>query len=73
MTDIEQMKKMIPFVMCEITFGRNVCELMFGVDVPDLNFRINIFCQTTNPKVLDTCLIVGLRHLIIILIKRLST
>ena len=43
MADVEQMKKIVPFVTCEIAFGQNVCKLMFGVDVPDLN-------QTTNPK-----------------------
>ena len=40
MDDCEQMKKIVPFVTCEIAFSRNVSELMFGVDVPDLNFRI---------------------------------
>ena len=40
MADVEQMKKIVPFVTCEIAFGQNICELMFGVDVPDLNFRI---------------------------------
>ena len=30
--DVEQMKKIIPFVICEITFGQNVCELMFGIN-----------------------------------------
>ena len=38
MTDIEQTKKIIPFVMCEITFGQDVCELMFGINVTILNF-----------------------------------
>ena len=33
MADVEQMKKIVPFVTCEITFGHNVCELMFGVNV----------------------------------------
>ena len=31
MADVEQMKKIIQFVTCEITFGQNVCELMIGV------------------------------------------
>ena len=31
MADVEQMKKIVPIVTC------NVCELMFGVDVPNLN------------------------------------
>ena len=42
MADVEQMKKIVPFVTCEISFGQNVCELMFGVGVPDLILRIPI-------------------------------
>ena len=65
MADVEQMKKMIPFVTCEITFGQNICELMFGVNV-------SIILSNKQSKatlwVLDTCLIVELRPLIIILI-----
>ena len=58
MTDVEQMKKIVPFVTCEITFGQNVCELMFVVNVPDLNLRgPDKFCQTTNPKQLGGSLI----------------
>ena len=42
MADVEQMKKIIPFVTREITFGQHVCELMFGINVSSLNFRIKI-------------------------------
>ena len=42
MTDVDQMKKFIPFVTCEITFGQNVCEWMFGINVSNLNLRIKI-------------------------------
>ena len=42
MADVEQLKKIIPFVTCEITFGQNVCKLMLGVNVSNLNFRIKI-------------------------------
>ena len=42
MADVEQHKKIVPFVTCEITFGQNVCELMFGFTVSNLNFRIKI-------------------------------
>ena len=42
MADVEQLKKIIPYVTCEITFGQNVCELMFGINVSNLNFRIKI-------------------------------
>ena len=34
MADVEQMKKIVLLISCEITFGQHVCELMFGVDVP---------------------------------------
>ena len=41
--DVEQMKKIVPFVTCQVTFGQNVCELMFfGINVSNLNFRIKI-------------------------------
>ena len=42
MADVEQMKKIVPLITCEITLGQYVCELMFGVDVPDLNLGIQI-------------------------------
>ena len=32
MADVEPMKKIVPFVTCEITFGQHVCELTFGID-----------------------------------------
>ena len=42
MADVEQMKKIVPFVTCEISFGQHVWELMFGITVSNLNFRIKI-------------------------------
>ena len=42
MAGVEQMKKIVPFVTCEITFGQNVCELMFGVNVRNLNLGVQI-------------------------------
>ena len=42
MANVEQLKKIVPFVTCEITFGQNVCELIFGINVSNLNFRIKI-------------------------------
>ena len=36
MADVGQMKKIVPFVTCEITFGQNVCELLFGINVTNL-------------------------------------
>ena len=48
MADVEQMKKIVPFVTREITFSQNDCELMFGINVPNLNFRIKI-CPVKQP------------------------
>ena len=42
MADVEQMKKIIPFVTCEITFGQNVCEWMFGVKKLGLNLGVQV-------------------------------
>ena len=38
MANIEQMKKIIPLITREISFGQDVCELVFGVNVTDLDF-----------------------------------
>ena len=58
MADVEQMKKIFPLTKCEITFGQYVRKLMFVV--LSHNHRATLW-------VLDTCLIVGLLPLIIIL------
>ena len=42
MADVEQMKKIVPFVTCEIALRQFAGELMFGVDVPDLNLGIQM-------------------------------
>ena len=42
MADIEQMKKIVPLITCEMPFSQNVCELMFGVNVTDLIFWVQI-------------------------------
>ena len=42
MADVEQLKKIVPFVTCEITFGQNVCELVFGVNIFDLDFGVQL-------------------------------
>ena len=42
MADVEQMKKIVPFITCDIIFGQNVCESMFGINFSNLNFRINV-------------------------------
>ena len=36
MADVEQMKKIVPFVTCEISFCQYVSNLVFDVNVPDL-------------------------------------
>ena len=66
---------MIPPITREISLGQNVSELVFGVDVFDLDFGIQIYsikrpveCNSVSPGVLETCLIVGLLPLMIILI-----
>ena len=44
MADVEQMKKIVPFVTCETTFSQYVCELVFGVNVSNwiLESRLNL-------------------------------
>ena len=42
MADVEQMKKIVAFVTCEITSSRNVFELIFGINVSSLVFRNKI-------------------------------
>ena len=37
MVNIEQMKKIIPFITGEIPFGQCVCELVFAVNVSNFN------------------------------------
>ena len=71
MTHIEQLKKIVPFITCEIPFSQNVCELVVGVSVTDLNLGSKSIPPNNQSRatlwVLDTCLTVGLRPLIIIL------
>ena len=72
MANIEQAQQMIPLMTCEISFGQNLSELIFGVDVfhLDLRVQINSIKQPIkcNSVSLETCLIVGLLPLMIILI-----
>ena len=42
MTDIEQMKKIVPLITCEILFCQDVCKLVFDVDILDLNLGVQI-------------------------------
>ena len=40
--DIEEMKKMVPLITCEASFGQHFCELAFGVNIFDLNLGVQI-------------------------------
>ena len=42
MAVIKQMKKIVPLITREITFGWNVCDLVFGVNVMDLDCWVQI-------------------------------
>ena len=72
MADVKQGQQMIPLITCEISFSQDVCELVFGIDVFDLDFgvQVNSIEQPieSNSVGLETCLIVGLLPLMIILI-----
>ena len=74
MANVKQTQKMIPFVTCEISLGQYVCELVFGVDVFDLDFGVQIdsieqpTVHVQTLWVLETCLIVRLLPIMIILI-----
>ena len=74
MDNVEQTPKMIAFVTCEISLAQYVCGLVFGVDVFDLDFLGPKLIRSNNQSkatlwVLETCLIVGLLPLKIILIS----
>ena len=64
-------KKMIPFI--EISLGQCVCELVFGVNTFDLDLGVQIDSINSQSRatlwVLETCLVVGLVPLMIILIS----
>ena len=65
MADVEQMKKIVPLITCEVPFV-NMCELVFGVGSSELILSNNQSKATL--CFLYTCLTVGLRPLILILI-----
>ena len=72
MTDIELMKKIVPLITCEIPLSQHVCELVFGVNVTNLNSGPKLITSNNQCRatlwVRETCLILGLWPLIIILI-----
>ena len=63
MADVEQKKKMIPIITCEISLCQCVCNLVFRVNVHDLNFGIQIDSVKEQSRatllILGTCLVVG--------------
>ena len=70
--DVFLTEKVIPLITGEITFGQHFCELVFGVNIFDLDFGSKLILSnnqsSTNLWVRDTCLIVALLSLTIILI-----
>ena len=70
--DVEQTKKMVPLITREITFGQHVSKLVLGVNIFDLDFGSKMIASNNQSNatlwVLDTCLIVGLLPLMIMLI-----
>ena len=46
MADVEQMKKIVPLISCELPFCQYVCKLVFGVDIL-LVSQINSVKQAT--------------------------
>ena len=64
------MERIVPFVTCEIPFCQHVCEFMLGVNVTDLDLGVQLTLSNNQSRatlwVRETCLIVGLRPLIII-------
>ena len=41
MADVEQMKKMVPLITHEITFGQHVRKLVLGVHIFDLDLGVS--------------------------------
>ena len=73
MASVKETQKMIPFITCEIALCQYVCDLVFGINVFDLDFGGSKLILSNDQSraslwVRETCLIVGLRPLIIILI-----
>ena len=73
--NVEQTEKMVPFFTCETAFRQNVGELVFGINVFDLDVGSRLVLSNNLSSatlwVQDTCLIVRLLPLIIILITAL--
>ena len=71
--DVKQWENMIPFITGEIAFRQHVWELVFGVNKFDMDLCWSKLILSNGQSsatlwVRDTCLIVGLLPLMIILI-----
>ena len=55
--DVQQTKKMVPFITCEVYFCQYVCELVFGVNILDFDFWALIDSSSKNPAQLCEFLI----------------
>ena len=42
MADVEQMKKIVPFVTCEVSICQFVCELISGINILDLDLCVQV-------------------------------
>ena len=42
MADVEQMKKIVPLITCEIRISQYLCKLMFVVDILELDLGVQI-------------------------------
>ena len=40
MANVEQMKKIVPLIARDITFGKDVCDLVLGVNLTELVFWV---------------------------------
>ena len=40
--DVQQWKKIAPFITHEISFGQEVSEMVFGVNIFDLDFGVHV-------------------------------
>ena len=58
--DVEQTKKMVPFVTRETTFGQHVRKWVLGINICDLDFGSKLILSNNQSDatlwVLDTCL-----------------
>ena len=77
MADVKQIKKIVSLITCEIPFCQDVCELVFVSTYLIWILESRLILSNNQSRatlwVLDTCLIVGLQPLMIILITNSSS